>query len=308
MSLFTTLLAKLLPLYFMIFLGFLAARNLRVPTEAVGRLLIYLIAPVVVFYGAYTATLDAAHLSLPVLFFFLGSILSLLFLVIGTWVFGKDPTRNILAFAAGTGNTGYFGIPACIALFGDKSLSPAVLCILGVILYENSLGFFITANGKHTAGESAKKVIRLPSLYAFFAGILMNGLGFPLGSISTSTVEAFKGAYTLLGMMIVGMGLASVSLRHIDFKFILISHLSKFAAWPLAMLLIVSVDDSWTHAFDPLTRNVLLLLSWVPLAANTVAFAAEFDAHPDKAAVAVLISTVFALFFLPGMAGLLLRF
>jgi predicted permease len=74
-------------------------------------------------------------------FFSLGTVLSLLFLAVGKWAFGKDSTKNILAFAAGTGNTGYFGIPAATALFGDAALSPVVLCILGVILYEHSVGF-----------------------------------------------------------------------------------------------------------------------------------------------------------------------
>jgi predicted permease len=193
-------------------------------------------------------------------------------------------------------------------LFGDAALSPVVLCILGVILYEHSVGFYLTATGSHTARESVIKVLRLPSLYAFFAGILLNALGFPIGDIAVSTVGYFKGAYAILGMMLVGMGLATMRLRHIDAKFISLALFSKFVVWPLAMGALVFWDRNWGHAYDPVTHNSLLLLGLVPLAANTVAFAAELGVHPDKAALAVLLSTVIALFYLPWMAGLLMAF
>jgi len=37
----------------------------------------------------------------------------------------------------------------------------------------------------------------------------------------------------------------------------------------------------------------------VPLAANTAAYAIGLRVHPDKAALAVLASTLFALFYIP---------
>ncbi len=40
-------------------------------------------------------------------------------------------------------------------------------------------------------------------------------------------------------------------------------------------------------------------MSIVPLAANTVAIATELKTYPEKASVAVLMSTLFALFFIP---------
>jgi malate permease and related proteins len=40
----------------------------------------------------------------------------------------------------------------------------------------------------------------------------------------------------------------------------------------------------------------------VPLAANTVALATELKVHPERAAIAVLLSTLFALFYIPFMA------
>jgi predicted permease len=43
----------------------------------------------------------------------------------------------------------------------------------------------------------------------------------------------------------------------------------------------------------------MLLMSIVPLASNTVAFATKLGVHPEKSAITVLASTLFVLFYIP---------
>lgn len=50
---------------------------------------------------------------------------------------------------------------------------------------------------------------------------------------------------------------------------------------------------------------MMLLISACPLAANTVAFATLLKTEPEKAGVAVLLSTVFALFYIPALVAVL---
>ncbi|OGJ49233.1 hypothetical protein A2229_03885 [Candidatus Peregrinibacteria bacterium RIFOXYA2_FULL_33_7] len=304
MTVFTTILIKLIPLYLMILLGYIGAKKLKAQKETIAKLLIYIIAPAVIFYGTYTVEINFANLSLPILFFALCCLIALLFLAIGTLVFKQDSTKNILAFTAGTGNTGYFGLPVVLTLFGDQAFSLAVLSILGFLLYENSLGFFLTAKGNHTVKESVMKVIKLPTVYAFFIGLIFNYLNVNLGDIAVTTIESFKGAYTLLGMMIIGMGLSTVKIHHVDLKFITLSFLAKFIFWPAVILSIIFLDKSFIHAYNQSIYNILILMAIVPLAANTVALATELKVHPDKAALAVIISTLFALFYIPLMTSL----
>lgn len=304
MTVFLTILLKLIPLYLMILLGYIGAKGLKAQKDTIARLLIYIIAPAVIFYGTYTVEINFANLSLPILFFALCCLIALLFLAIGTFIFKKDSTKNILAFTAGTGNTGYFGLPVVLTLFGDQAFSLAVLSILGFVLYENSVGFFITARGHHTAKESIMKVIQLPTVYAFFIGLLFNYLNVHLGDIAVNTIEHFKGAYTLLGMMIIGMGLATVGVKDIDRKFITLSFLAKFIFWPAVILGIILLDKNFIHIYNQSVYNILILMAIVPLAANTVAVATELKVHPDKAALAVLLSTLFALFYIPLMTSI----
>ena len=196
MEIFLTLFSKLIPLYLIIILGFLAAKFLKSQKETIASLLIYIITPVIVFHGAYTTKISPLTLVLPVIFFSVASLICL-----SVYQFAKriwhDTTKNILAFATGSGNTGYFGLPVAVAIFGDSILGMVVLCILGMVLYENTVGFFITARGHHTIMESIKKVLGLPAIYAFFLGILVNLSGITLSGTYFDTINIFRGSYTL---------------------------------------------------------------------------------------------------------------
>lgn len=289
--------SKLIPLYFIIALGYIAGKKLNVSKESLSGLLIYIIAPIVVFHGVYTTNLSAGVLAIPLVFFAVSALICSTFYFIAKY-FWKDNTKNILAFAAGTGNTGYFGLPVVLAIFGQEALGLAVLCILGSVFYENTLGFFITAKGHHTSKEALQKLAKLPTIYAFLLALILNLAHVSLGQTYFDFAQLFRGAYSVLGMMIVGLGVSTIAFKEFEFdwKFISIVFSAKFIVWPAIMFLVVTLGAGY---FPPLATKVLLLLASVPLAANTVAYASALNVHPQKAAVAVLLSTLFALVYIP---------
>jgi predicted permease len=299
MEIFLSLLTKTMPLYFIIILGWVASKYLNVVKESIGKLLIYIISPAIVLYGTYIADVTLMNLSLPLLFFCITSFIALIFLQVGTYFYGDDSSKNILAFASGNGNTGYLGLPIILMILGDGVFSSAVLCILGFTLYENTVGFIILAKGNYTFKQALHKVARLPTVYAFAFGLLFNIIGIDLGDFAHSIAVPFKGAYTLLGMMLVGMGLAEMTNFKLDMKFISISFIAKFLFWPILVYSIIFIDQQTFKFYTPELGKVFMILSVVPLAANTVAWATVLKVHPDKAALAVLLSTIFALFYIP---------
>src|SRR5436190_16850867 len=117
MLVFLTLVFKIIPLYLLIGLGFIAGKYLQASKETVARLLIYIIAPAVIFNSVFTTTIAANVLFLPILFFALCCFVCLVTFITSKHIW-SDATKNILAFTAGTGNTGYFGLPVAIILLG----------------------------------------------------------------------------------------------------------------------------------------------------------------------------------------------
>jgi len=298
MEIFLGLIFKIAPLYFVVFLGYLAGKYLDVKKESVAALLIYFIAPLVIFNGVVTASFDYSVILLPLLFFTVATVFSLVFYNIGK-LFWQGAEKNVLAFTAGSGNTGYFGLPLVLALFGDQYLSIAVLTTLGLVLYENSVGYYFIARGNFSPKDAAMKVLKLPTLYAFVVGVVFLALHFSFNDTIASLFSNFRGAYSVLGMMLVGLGLAGITRASVDSTFLSAAFSAKFIVWPVAVMGLIYLDSTHFHLLSAFMYPVMLLLSIVPLASNTVAFATQLKAIPEKAAFTVLASTLFALLYIP---------
>jgi hypothetical protein len=254
--------------------------------------------PGVVLHAAATTELSRSSLSLPVIYFGVGSALSFLiyWLCRRLWI---DSTPNLLAFAAGTANTGYFGIPVALACFGDWAVGLVIFANLGLILFENGVGFYHLARSSFTWQESLRKIAHLPALYAFVLGLLVNVSHVTISPLLLNMGQTFREAYSLLGMMIIGLGLSAVRGLKFDFRFLGIALGVKFLLWPAVTLGLVQVDHLWLHVLSPAAVLVLVFMSFMPLAANTVVFSTELRVQPEKAALAVVISTVLALAVVP---------
>ncbi len=306
MSEFVTLLGKIAPLYLIISVGFFAGKKLQIESRQIATVLIYIVAPVVVFNGVATAPRNAGYFFLPVIFLSVGSFLAVCFYFIGG-LFYKTSERNLLGFISGTGNTGYFGLPLVLALFGPRAQSVAVLSTLGLILFENSVGYFFIAKSDASAKAAAKKILHLPAIYAFALGAAIFAGNWTFPATITETISYFRGAYVVLGMMVIGLGLSSVTKGSFDAKFTSIAMVSKFVAFPLAIAGVIYIDKAYFDAFSAQTHLTMMILAITPLASNTVAFATTLKAHPEKAAVSVMISTVFALVYIPVFIAIFLK-
>jgi len=302
---FSLLLGKLIPLYTVIAIGYMAGRWLGVRKEAIARLLIYIIAPIVILSSIVNmGTLQPRLLTLPGIFLCLASLVAAITLRAAR-PFCASPGPNILAFSTGSGNTGYFGFPLVAAIMGQEFLGVAALMALGFILFENTLGYYLTARGRHTGRESLLRVAKLPTFYAFILAIALSVTHHRLPTPVTDLAQSFRGAYIILGMMMIGLGASQLTRASIKVPFVLIAFLGKFALWPSLVGLLVWLDNHGPGLFTANIHTIMLLMSLVPLPANSVAVASELQAEPEQAAAAVLASTVFALVYIPTVLGAL---
>ena len=201
-SFFFALLKQLLPLYFYIFLGFVSAKFLNSTREILARVMFYGIAPLIIFGGVMKTRLDAATLSLPIIILFLSSFLCLLFYKLGK-PFLKDSSSHLLALCAGTANTGYFGLPIAVMLFDSQTIGSYILGMMGIIAFESSLGFYISARGNYTVKECVIKVLTLPTLHALILAITFNFLQYDMPASYASIEPYVMKIFTIVGMMII---------------------------------------------------------------------------------------------------------
>lgn len=297
--------AKILPLYGLIILGLILKRTLDLDLKTVARLLIYFFAPVTFGAAIMSPDFDPRMLFLILFMLLFSSLVAALsFNLARAW----PSVTGIVAFASSAGNTGYFGIPVILALWGSAALPAAVAIAMGTVLFEVTAGFYMMARQQFSPRKSLQKALHLPSIYAFSLGLIFHFAGFSLQGDLAALVDNFKGAYGILGMLLIGLALGEISLQRIKARYlwrgILLAFSARFIIWPLLALGTVSL----MHAggiYWPQIERVWLIIAAVPIAANTVAYASTLKLPSDFAAILVVGSTFWSMLWLPLWAYLL---
>jgi predicted permease len=299
------LIVKLMPMVAFMAMGFVAGRWLSADRQTIASMMLYLIVPFVFYTGIAQMEMQLRLLAVPLLSFGLASAVGLVAYAVAQHLYG-DSRANIIGMASGTGNNGYFGLPIAMLLFDEQTVGVYLLCIVGISLFESSIGFFMTARGEHEPAEALRRTLRMPMLYAFLLGSVAAFMEWRPAGFMLDMLEYCKGAYTVLGMMMIGIGLASMTRFRVDMGFTALLFFNKFIFWPALAVGVVWVDRIFLGVYSPSVHQALLLISVMPLAANSVAIAALLNCQPQRTAAAVLLSTIFGIFFVPWVAGFIL--
>ena len=296
---------KLLPLYITVALGWVAGRYLQASGKHIAGIMLYIVTPSVVFSGVMAAPLSPEVILLPLLVFTLCTVLGLVHMKIARR-FISDGSASIIPLSVGTGNTGYFGIPVALLLFGQEGLALYIVCMLGTTLFETSVGFYLAARGRYSLRDALVRVARLPSVYAFVVAVMLNLAGFSIPEVFTPLFDNLRGAYSILGMMIIGMGILSIRGLAGNPRFTGLAFFGKFVSWPIAAMAFWWLDANIFGFYSLAVYQAIFLISITPIAANTVVIATLLDTAPKQAAGTALLSTLFALVFIPVMVALVI--
>jgi len=298
MDIFLTLFTNLIPLYLLIALGFVAGRYLNVDRHSVANLVIYLCLPVVAFGFVINLEFQFSYIFLPIIILGISSLVGLCVYWLGQKAFA-DNRANLLSMCASMPNSGYFGLPLVLLLFDTKWVGIYMFMMLGVTIYEATIGYYIAARGSYSVKDSLVKLVKFPALYAISLALILNVSNVEMPAMFDTYWGYFKGAYVVMGMMIIGVALSQVDKLVFGPRFLSLVCAGKFVLWPVVMGMFTLADVHLFGLFHPEIHKLMLVISIVPPAANIAAFAAQLNVQPEKAATTVLLCTVFALFYIP---------
>ncbi len=300
MILFLSLFINLLPLYALIGIGYLAGKFWEIDRYTLANLAVYVCGPIVIFGFIAQLQLQLSYAALPFIAFAILVITGFVFYNLGQTVY-PDNRANLLAMCASHGNTGYFGLPLVLILFSAEWVALYMFMLLAAAIYEGTVSYYFAARGKFSVRESVERLSKFPVIYAVLAGLAVNlaGWGGDLPPLFLTYWVYFKGAYVVVGMMVIGTALSRVPRLVISWRFLGLSFAGKFFFSPGLVMCFVLLDNLALHLYSVEVHKLLLILSLVPPGANIVAFATQMDIRPDKAATTVLLGTVFALFYIP---------
>ncbi len=300
MNLTTMLIQEIIPLYAMILMGFIAGKWLGAQGKNIANILFYMLIPLVVFDGVWRAEITPHTILLPLVAGGISTIAAFVFLHLSRPLFG-DARANLVSLSSGVSNTGYLGIPLAVVVLPEPTVWLYITTILGVILFQNSVGYYIAARGKHDARDAFLRVAKLPTLYGFVVAVVLSVSQVEPPAMFENFFGYVRGAYVVFGMMVIGVGLSRITSLSFDVPFMTLNLFARFVGWPLLALGFILLDYHVLGWYDREIYMIFVLMSVIPLAADTVSIATLLDTHVEQMATTVLLSTLFALIYIPLM-------
>ncbi|MFA4948318.1 MAG: AEC family transporter, partial [Candidatus Krumholzibacteriia bacterium] len=164
----------ILPVFFIIFLGFLLRRFGKVDLKTFSRAQLYILSPALAFMSLAKPEADTA-LILRVLVFILclEAVLLGVTLAIGFVTKRDRAERQAMSLASIFMNTGFYGIPVCMLAFGDWGLVYATIYMVASSITQSTIGIFLASAGRGSVKDALLSVFKVPLIWSIVAARLL---------------------------------------------------------------------------------------------------------------------------------------
>lgn len=300
----SALFLNILPLCVLIGLGYFAGARLKTEPQSLANLAIFILAPLVIFGAVARLPLDPAYFFLPFVLFAICAVIAFGNYALARRVF-PGSVANFIGMASSSGNTGYFGLPIVIALLGPDAAGIYLLANLAFVFSESTVGYYIGARGHYDVRESLRRLARMPSPYAAAFALLWNVSGLPFPDLAVTWWQKAAGAWSIIGMMLVGVILARAGKIEIHPGMAAWIGAVKFLVWPAFTYGFAMIDAAWLGWYGREVHVMLLIFGIVPLAGNLSAFATQLGLRSGEAAAMTVASTLFSILYIPAVFWIL---
>ncbi|MBY4603203.1 AEC family transporter [Bacillus sp. SPARC3] len=293
----------LVPVFGIFAIGYIGQKTLGFDIQTLSKMSLYLMSPFLAFDTFYTnkLTMDYVYLSI----FVLGLCLVLVLFVYFLSFFHKYPNQDRCAIILSSAfmNNGNYGTPVVLLVFGTAGLDTAVVLMVLQQLIMSTIGMYYAAKGGSEEGGFTMvmtRVIRMPVAYGALFGAILQLMDISITKELMTGIELVGNAAIPTIMIILGMQLALISFKNIEYRKISYSLLLKLMVSPMIALgftMILPVDD--------MTKQIMILVAAMPTAANTTLMAVQFNTRPEVVSSATFISTMLSIVTLPVLLWML---
>ena len=298
MDIFSLLFTNIIPLIVLIGMGYAGGRFLDIHLHSMAMMVIYFFGPIVNFGAIARIDLSPQLLGIPLIIYAVLSLITLSAYALAKLKF--DQARaSLIGMGSGIANTGFFGFPIVMAMFGPDAASIYLLCNLGIILNEVTTCYYIGARGKNSIKNSIQRLLKMPLFHSVWLALLLNVMHVEFAPIIDDYWQKFASAWVIVGMFLIGVGVSKATTLKTSPSLLLSLSVVKFIVWPLCMFALVLLDLHVTHFYDDQIYMMFMVIGTVPLAGNLVAYAAQLDLEASRTAMCVVLSLVFAVIYMP---------
>jgi predicted permease len=183
-------------------------------------------------------------------------------------------------------NAGNFGLPATLFAFGEDGLAQASVFFVIASLVTYTGGVLVASLGRASAGRSFLELVKVPSLWAMAAGVLVVATDRDLPFAAERTVNLLADACIPVFLLILGM-----QLRNTVWKGVW-APLATVAVLRLGLGAVVGILAAKTLGLTGTAFQAGVLESAMPSAVISIILATEYDCDPGFVTSAVLVTTL----------------
>lgn len=301
-------LALVLPLFGLVFLGFVSGKIARLPIEGLAWLnffVIYIALPAI-FFRLLSNTPVAEFANFR---FILATTGTTFLIFAGSFAIAMLRSRGnvgesaIQGFAGAYGNIGYMGPPLALAAFGAGAGVPVAL----VFCFDNSLHFtmapLLMAFHRHSGArpaalalQIATRILTHPFILATLAGVAGAFFEIRLPAAPDRLLEILAGAAAPCALFAMGVTAALRPLKRVPPELAYLLPI-KLALHPVLLLMFVAMVAPNTPV---MWLEAAMLLAALPAATNVFVIAQQYGIWQERASSAVVISTAISVVTLTG--------
>ncbi|MFD2922511.1 AEC family transporter [Halobacillus naozhouensis] len=289
-----------LPVIIVFIAGFILQKFLHLEIKSLSTVALYIMLPCLVFETFYQAEFNNAYLMM-LLFSILLLFLILLINKIAAKVMKFDTSvESGMILSTAFMNAGNYGAPIVLFAFGEEGFVYSVSFMVLQQIVMNFFGVYYAAKGSAGIRMAIATVLKMPPTYAVAVALIMKFSSISIPENLMSSVSLVGNATIPTVMILLGMQLANITVKHLEWGRISYSATlrlvgSPLIAWGLTALLPMS----------DLMANVLIISAAMPSAATTTMYAVQFDSKPDLVSSITLITTLLSIITIPIVLNIL---
>ncbi len=321
----------ILPVFFVVFLGFLLKRFSEIDEKVFSRVQLYILSPALVFMAMTRAEAGTILVLRMLLYVTVMAVIILAAAQFISRVTGRTRgERYAISLTAVLMNAGFYGIPVCMLAFGEKGLIYASIFVVASATVQATLGVYLANAGTRRIRQAMLTILKVPLIHAIVAArILVHFNALPPQPL-LKMVDMLGNAAIPLGLLLLGMQLVNIlysggylpgrsrerggavpqkeNIQAEAQARVPTGVKSEFAGQDserraiaggimggtirIAMGFLVAIVLLRFFEFEPELEKVIIVESSMPTAVNAVVYATEFNSKPKLVATGILFSTL----------------
>jgi predicted permease len=278
---------NILPILLLSGAGFLLGSLLKLDSRPLGRVIFYILGPVLIFNLLTTSQLKVENILVM-----MGYSLTVMLvsggiaLLIGKLFRLEWPLLTIILLTTLFGNNGNYGLPLISFAFGEEALTYASIYFVTNSLMLYTLGVVIASLGHLKLKDALVGLLKVPAVYSILLALIFIYTGWQLPSPIQKTINLAAGGAIPAMLILLGLELQKVEWTH-KFKALSVPIFVRLILGP-----VVGLGVAIVYGLGTSLRNVGIIQGGMPSAVMTTILANEYKLDTSLVTAIVFISTI----------------